>query len=258
MSRLVGFPIIRVLMLRDGTQMAEPAAKRKVCVIGAGAGGLCAARHIARDFDFEVNVYEQTGSVGGTWVYTEGTGLDRNGLPIHSSMYRNLRTNLPARIMNFPDYTTMNAVEPCCVTHQEVRTYLENYAKHFDLLKHIQFDTRVKSVRLDASWPGGEEKWTVRVERLKSKREEKIVYDAVMICNGHYFDPLVPSVPGVETFSGTMMHSHSYRKPEDFAGKTVFVLGAASSGIDIAIELADHASRVYLSHNNERWWAWTE
>nr|XP_033324761.1 flavin-containing monooxygenase FMO GS-OX-like 2 isoform X1 [Megalopta genalis] len=247
--KMRGFSIFR---LCDGAQMAEPTRIRKVCVIGAGAAGLCAARHFARDFNFEVSVYEQTGCVAGTWVYTEGTGLDENGLPIHSSMYRNLRTNLPARIMNFPDYPTMNAVEPCCVTHQQVRAYLENYAKHFALLEHIQFNTRVKSVRLDTSWPGGEDKWMVRIERLKTKQEEKIVYDAVMICNGHYFDPNMPNVPGIETFSGTVMHSHSYRKPEDFTGKTVFVLGAASSGIDIAIDLADHATRVYLSHNNNR------
>lgn len=42
--------------------------------------------------------------------------------------------------MNFPDYLTLNAEEPCCVTHQEVRAYLQNYAKHFDLLKYIQVD----------------------------------------------------------------------------------------------------------------------
>lgn len=40
--------------------------------------------------------------------------------------------------MNFPDYQRLNAEEPCCVTHQEVRTYLQNYAKHFDLLKYVQ------------------------------------------------------------------------------------------------------------------------
>lgn len=40
--------------------------------------------------------------------------------------------------MNFPDYQRLNAEEPCCVTHQEVRTYLQNYAEYFDLLKHIQ------------------------------------------------------------------------------------------------------------------------
>lgn len=49
--------------------------------------------------------------------------------------------------MNFPDFPEMNAVEPCFVTHQEVRTYLQNYAKHFDLLKHVQVnETRLKNL----------------------------------------------------------------------------------------------------------------
>lgn len=71
--------------------MAQPARKRKVCVIGAGAAGLCAARHLTLNSNFEVNIYEQTGRVGGTWIYNESTGLDENGLPVHSSMYRDLR-----------------------------------------------------------------------------------------------------------------------------------------------------------------------
>lgn len=62
----------------------------------------------------------------------------------------------------------------------------------------------------------------------------------------------MPRIPGIETFPGTVLHSHSYRKPDAFSGQTVLVLGAASSGIDIAIELSGHATRVYLSFNRER------
>jgi cation diffusion facilitator CzcD-associated flavoprotein CzcO len=37
-----------------------------------------------------------------------------------------------------------------------------------------------------------------------------------------------------------------------FSGKTVLVLGAASSGVDIAIELSSYANCVYLSFNYDR------
>ncbi|XP_076165841.1 uncharacterized protein LOC143145905 [Ptiloglossa arizonensis] len=231
--------------------MADRTTKRRVCVIGAGAAGLCAARHLAENLNFEVNLYEQTNDIGGIWLYKEGTGLDENGLPIHTSMYRNLRTNLPAKIMNFPDYPEMDVVEPCCVSHEEVRNYLENYAEHFDLRKHIQFNTRVKAVRLETS-SENEEKWIVRIQNMKTKGEQELAYNALMVCNGHYFDPYLPTIAGIETYPGTIMHSRSYRKPEQFSGKTVFILGASSSGIDIGIDLADHVPRVYLSHNNER------
>lgn len=70
--------------------MAE-LSRRKVCVVGAGAAGLCAARHFAPNSNFELKVYEQTNDIGGTWVYKEATEVDENGLPVHSSMYRDLR-----------------------------------------------------------------------------------------------------------------------------------------------------------------------
>ena len=61
-------------------------------MIGAGAAGLSAARHLSSELDvFDVHVFEQSSRVGGTWVYSENTGIDERGFPIHSSIYWNLR-----------------------------------------------------------------------------------------------------------------------------------------------------------------------
>lgn len=66
--------------------------KMRICVIGGGAAGLCALRNFAANLNhFELVAYEKTYKIGGTWVYNEKTGLDSNGLKIHSSMYRDLR-----------------------------------------------------------------------------------------------------------------------------------------------------------------------
>ncbi len=67
--------------------------KLRVAVIGAGGAGLCAARHLLsrRDTFATPVVYELTKNIGGTWVYEESVGCYDNGLPIHSSMYRDLR-----------------------------------------------------------------------------------------------------------------------------------------------------------------------
>ena len=64
----------------------------RVAVVGAGAAGLGALRRLAAKPDkFQVVAFEQASSVGGTWVYTDMVGVDNDGLPIHSSMYKNLR-----------------------------------------------------------------------------------------------------------------------------------------------------------------------
>ena len=66
---------------------------KSVCVVGAGAAGLCALRHFTSRLDRfgPIVCFEQTDKVGGTWNYTDKIGTDQNGLPIHSSMYRDMK-----------------------------------------------------------------------------------------------------------------------------------------------------------------------
>lgn len=68
------------------------AEEMQVAIVGAGAAGLCAARHItAANSSFTCVIFEQTDRIGGTWVYSESSGNDKYGLPIGSAMYKNLR-----------------------------------------------------------------------------------------------------------------------------------------------------------------------
>lgn len=62
---------------------------KRMVIVGAGPSGLCAAKH-ALTHGYDVTVYEQNKSVGGTWIYTDRTGYDEYGLPITTSMYKNL------------------------------------------------------------------------------------------------------------------------------------------------------------------------
>ena len=64
----------------------------------------------------------------------------------------------------------------------------------------------------------------------------------------HFSVPIVPEIPGLESFPGLVMHSHEYRHPEVFQEKRVVILGAGSSGEDISLEVAKCAEMVYLSH----------
>ncbi|KAJ8664225.1 hypothetical protein QAD02_005887 [Eretmocerus hayati] len=228
--------------------------KKRVCVVGAGAAGLCAARHLAANpNEFEFIVFERLLEVGGTWIYNEKTGFDNDGYPVHSSMYRDLRTNLPKEVMNFPDYRKIKGNDESCVSHQAILDYLKDYAEHFYLYRSIRFGTIVELIELlesnDTSAP---EQWKVRIKNIESGKIEVLIYDAVMDCHGIFFDPYIPEISGLSSFQGQVMHSHSYRKPETFTGKTVILLGASSSGVDIAFELSKIANKLYLSHNHDR------
>ncbi len=98
------------------------------CVIGAGAAGLVAARELLRE-GHRPTVFEQGSRAGGVWVYTEateeGVGAEaEQARSVHSSMYRNLRTNLPREVMSYADFpfTRVWRDGRRFCSHQEVRT----------------------------------------------------------------------------------------------------------------------------------------
>ena len=78
-------------------------------------------------------------------------------------------------------------------------------------------------------------------------REETQRYDAVLVCNGHHWDPRWPEPAFPGSFAGVEMHAHDYRRPEQLEGKRVIVVGGGNSGMDIARDAADHAEPTYLS-----------
>lgn len=236
----------------------------KVAVVGCGAAGLCVLRHLTTPkndlsdlIDFEAVCFEQAPQIGGTWVYSPSTGYDAYGLPVHTSIYKNLRTNLPKDVMCFPDFPYHPDL-PSFLHHSDVRAYLEDYAQHFHLLKHIKLQTKVELVEPVPGTDGSQNsvKWKVTYQKVSDNSKEdnnmiSDVFDALIICNGHYSVPYIPEIKGKEIFKGIIIHSHDYREPEMFVDKTVVCLGAKSSGIDISIELTAHTNKVFLSHRRQ-------
>ncbi|XP_053187179.1 uncharacterized protein LOC128371011 [Scomber japonicus] len=230
-------------------------ALQRVAVVGAGAAGLCAARHIlSRPHIFAPPVvFEQSDDVGGTWRYEERVGTYDNGRPIHSSMYRNLRTNLPKEVMMFPDFP-FDPQLSSFLPHQEVQRYLQSYCESHDIRANVRFNTIVESVKPVVVTTGGEkERTTWEVTSSDSSGCQKTeTFDSVFVCSGHYSDPHIPDIPGIDNFKGQVLHSHSYRHAEPFSGQSVVVLGAKASGLDISIELAKVGAQVTLSHGRPR------
>lgn len=66
--------------------------KKRIAVIGAGPAGLCTLKHLSQSSqDYEIVAFERNFWPGGLWVYTDMTGSDEYGVPIHSAMYKKLK-----------------------------------------------------------------------------------------------------------------------------------------------------------------------
>ncbi|MCZ6675017.1 MAG: NAD(P)-binding domain-containing protein [Verrucomicrobia bacterium] len=214
-------------------------SKKRIAVIGAGAAGLVAARECLRQ-GFEVKVFEKSSYIGGVWQYNSEVEDDLLGQnpkkPLHGSLYKSLCTNLPRKLMAFRDFPfeAEDGVSQF-VSHERAQAYLDEFVERFDLQPVIEFDTSVESLR-----SAKEGRW-----RIKNSKTEESLFDAAMVCNGHYSNPRVPEITGMETFEGVLMHSHNYRTPDMFKGKRVALFGAAASALDLSVEISQVAEQVY-------------
>jgi dimethylaniline monooxygenase (N-oxide forming) len=204
----------------------------KVCIIGAGSSGIVAAQVLdARRIPFDC--FEKGSQTGGNWRYENDNGM--------SSAYRSLHINTSRRVMAFktlpmPDHY------PDYPDHFQMAAYFDEFADHFGLRDKIRFRTEVVSAE-----PVGDE-WEVTVEDADGGRETNR-YRAVLVANGHHWDPRwpEPAFPGSEEFSGEQMHAHHYREPDVLPGKRVLVLGLGNSATDIAVESSRIADATFLS-----------
>ncbi|XP_059480849.1 senecionine N-oxygenase-like [Neocloeon triangulifer] len=224
--------------------------RKRVAIIGAGVAGLAAARHFtAPGSPFECQVFEQDNNVGGTWRLSDYVGTDEIGRPVHSSMYKYLRMNLPKEIMCYPDFAFSSDSDGVSyITSQQFLDYTEEYADHFQLQKHIKFNHGVKEVK-PLTGANGETEWQVTVYNWLTKETTTHIFYAVMVCNGHFCTPNIPDFEGSNKFNGKIVHSHDYRDPEDFKGKRVLIVGGSFSAIDITVDVAKWADHVVMSHH---------
>ncbi|XP_061351991.1 flavin-containing monooxygenase FMO GS-OX-like 9 [Gastrolobium bilobum] len=235
--------------------VSETNQSKSVCVIGAGPSGLVAARELRKE-GHEVVVLEQNHDVGGQWLYepnVEGEDpLGRNSfLKVHSSIYESLRLTSPREIMGFSDFPFLvkkGRDTRRFPSHTELLLYLKDFVEWFGLREIIRFNTKVVYVgMLDYGVRSNDLKWVVRSIEKKSDKMVEEVFDAVVVATGHYSQPRLPSIKGMDTWKRNQMHSHIYRSPEPFRNEIVVVVGNSLSGQDISIELVEEAKEVHMS-----------
>jgi dimethylaniline monooxygenase (N-oxide forming) len=205
-----------------------------VCVIGAGSSGIAAVKALSqRGIAFDC--FEKSDRVGGNWVFRNTNGM--------SSAYQSLHINTSRDRMAYSDFP-MPADYPDFPHHTQVAAYFDAYVDHFGLRERITFNTGVAHAE---PHEGG---WRVHLESGETR-----AYRALLVANGHHWDPQWPSFEGMDVFEGTQLHSHHYLgdDPAFFAGKRVVVLGMGNSSMDIAVEASQTADRVFLAARRGAW-----
>ncbi|QGA16137.1 hypothetical protein EYB26_003804 [Talaromyces marneffei] len=234
----------------------------RVAVIGAGPGGLAAAKYLHAEKAFSaITIFEQRDEVGGVWCHTSYNAVEQdfaiphtkptttaekpvptketNGeIIFQSPVYDLLETNIPHTLMGYSDWKFPKGT---CLfpSHQAVKQYLQDYAQ--ELLPSIVFHTQVIDVRLRDGQLANSG-WKVSVEDLRTQQRCTHDFDAVVVASGHYNDHYIPDITGVQewnrAYPGSISHSKHYRRPEQYANQKVVVVGNSASGIDVSVQIA--------------------
>ncbi len=214
----------------------------RVCVIGAGSSGIPVVKALLeRQFPFDC--FERSSQIGGNWCFRNPNGM--------SAAYESLHINTDSQMMSYADYR-MPPETADFPGHKRIFEYFNDYVEHFDLRGSITFNTEVtRAARRDDGV------WEVQING-GSAGEELRFYDALIVANGHHWNPRWPEPAYPGQFDGTQIHSHRYINPSDpiaFAGKNVLVVGMGNSAMDIACELARPgiARKLFLSARTGTW-----
>ncbi|XP_045839144.1 dimethylaniline monooxygenase [N-oxide-forming] 2 [Meles meles] len=217
---------------------------KKVAVIGAGVSGLVSLKCCV-DEGLEPTCFERTEDIGGLWRFKENVEDGR------ASIYQSVITNTSKEMSCFSDFP-MPEDFPNFLHNSKLLEYFRIFARKFDLLKYIQFQTTVLSVKKHPDFSSSGQ-WEV-VTECNSKKQSA-VFDAVMVCSGHHILPHMPleSFPGIERFKGQYFHSRQYKHPGGLEGKRILVIGIGNSASDIAVELCKKAAQVFISTRHGSW-----
>jgi len=197
----------------------------KIAVVGAGASGIAAGKNLLQVGFENVTLFEQSDRIGGQWVFTKDVK--------HSSVYETTHIITSKRHSAYLDFP-MPDHYPDYPSHWLMAEYLESYARAFGVYERVKFNTTVQHITRLADG-----KWEISTDKGKE------VFDALIVSNGHHFNPRFPNYPG--KFEGEYLHSHSFKNNKQFEGKRVLVIGAGNSGCDAAVEVCRVAKKTAIS-----------
>jgi cation diffusion facilitator CzcD-associated flavoprotein CzcO len=184
----------------------------RVAVVGAGPGGLAAAKH-ALEAGFDVSVFEASADVGGQWQAGAA----------HSGVWPGLHTNTSRAMTAFSD-APAPADHPLHPSATQVHAYLRAYADRTGVTPRVRFGTPVRSVgRAGAGWVVDGEP-----------------FDGVVLASGRFRRPRL--APETQAFTGELLHAFDYPGAGALVDRRVLVYGNGVSGLEVAGDLAGSAT----------------
>jgi len=197
-----------------GIDMAEDV---EVLVVGAGQAGLAMSEHLG-DAGIDHLVLER----------------DRIAEKWRTGRWDSLVANGPAWHDRFPTMEVEGADPDGFASKDQMAHYFETFAKQIEA--PVRTGVEVRSVERRTDGPG------FRAQTSESTIDARFV----VVATGPFQNPSIPPILPADT-GIHQLHSSDYRNPSQLPDGNVLVVGAGSSGVQIADELRRSGREVHLS-----------
>ena len=188
-----------------------------VVVVGAGLSGIGAGYRLqtqcpGRDYV----ILEARDTLGGTWDLFRYPGIRSD-----SDMFTLAYPFRPWR------------EEASIVDGSSILSYLRRCAVELGVEEHVRYGHKVVA----ASFATDTAVWTLTLERRTPEGVERaaLTCDFLYSCTGYYDyeTPHAPDFPGVESFTGRLVHPQFWPPDLDYAGKRVVVIGSGATAVTL-------------------------
>jgi monooxygenase len=199
-----------------------------VLIVGAGISGICTAYYLQTCCPQKrFALLEGREALGGTWNLFQYPGVRSD-----SDMYTLGYTFRPWQDAK------MIADGP------SILQYLRETAAAFGIDQKIRFNHRVRC----AAWSSADARWTVEVVRGSDQEVVSFTCNILCMCTGYYDyeQGYTPAWPGIERFSGRIIHPQHWPEDLDYTGKQVVVIGSGATAVTLVPEMAKQAAHVTM------------
>jgi cation diffusion facilitator CzcD-associated flavoprotein CzcO len=192
---------------------------RGTLIIGAGFGGVgLAIRLLQAGFD-DILLLEKQSDVGGVWW---------------ANTYPGAACDVPTALYSFSFASDFDWTRKF-PQQSEILAYLQHCADKYGVSARTQFDTEVT----DARWDANQCRWIVT-----TATGERFSANHLCAACGILRRPLIPELPGIDTFEGPLLHTARWDHSVDWRGQRVAVVGSGASAVQVVPELARGSEQV--------------
>ncbi|XP_076934146.1 putative indole-3-pyruvate monooxygenase YUCCA5 [Bidens hawaiensis] len=191
-------------------------------IIGAGPSGLAISASL-RDQTIPFVVIERSDCIASLW---------------QKRTYDRLKLHLPKKFCQLPKIPFPDDY-PEYPTKKQFVSYLENYAKHFDIKP--QFNECVQSAKYDEPYNLWRVTTVSTVGLIRSETE--YTCQMLVVATGENAEGIIPDIEGLKDFSGEVIHAKDYKSGAKYTGKKVLVVGCGNSGMEVSLDLSNHNAK---------------